>query len=939
MGGGLSWALCLVVSVLPYGDEGDGIGCGEEYINLKKIVLAEKPSVGRELARVLGCNIREKGYIEGNDYVVTWALGHLVELAQPAAYSERYKRWSLRDLPMLPEELKQEVIDQSKEQYEVVSGLLNRPDAGELIIATDAGREGELVARWIMKLAGWTGPVKRLWISSQTDAAIKEGFANLKDGDLYLDLYAAAESRAAADWYVGMNVTRALTCHYDAKLSAGRVQTPTLALMTRREDEIEQFAGKFYWTLKADFGLFSTSWYNAEDSIRIASEQAANDLVEKLRDRDGKVSSLKTVDRNEQPPLAYDLTALQQDANVYLSFSAKETLDTLQKLYEVHKIVTYPRTDSRYITHDIVATIPDRLRALASTPFGPMATGYAAKGFRIDEQRFVQDLQVTDHHAVIPTEQRVDLNRLSNDERALWELIVIRFLEVLSPDYTYKTTTLEAKVEDERFVTRLTIPVEQGWRDVARVIGRRSAAPLAVDDDDPENGKNLAKLQEGDTVHVYGTKLRKQMTAAPERYTEATLLSAMEHAGRFVDDAKLKKRLGNGLGTPATRADIIEKLIQNHYVERVGKELVPTPKGREVVRLAPEQLRSPELTGRWEERLANIAEGKEPGAPFIKDIKQNAADLVKQVVGSGLVFEPKFKESKTCPWCKGPMMKVMDEFEQPHYVCQRLSCSYEEMEVRKRVPVPGSAKKKASAAPSDPSPAISPAVSSTLGVSDETVSPVASRSSVRPVSVKTSPAVAVAAAKPVVAVRPAVAVPATPSAVSKSAVAVPATSGTGSMASAGETPKKKVVLIKKTTATVGGTGGGAVGVAVPPARPAVAVAPVKKPSQMSSFSLPDDPEEEEQEYTWETVVEVVRSSKLERGGRRDDYGRDRGDDRGRAFSDRSDSRPRREDRPWGHTGQNRYDADTPSDGGGGTFADFLAASQKRKERDARKKRK
>ncbi|MDY4611734.1 MAG: DNA topoisomerase 3 [Sphaerochaetaceae bacterium] len=889
---------------------------------MKKIVLAEKPSVGRELARVLGCNIREKGYIEGNDYVVTWALGHLVELAQPAAYSERYKRWSLRDLPMLPDELKQEVIDQSKEQYEVVSGLLNRPDASELIIATDAGREGELVARWIMKLADWKGPVKRLWISSQTDAAIKEGFANLKDGDLYLDLYAAAESRAAADWYVGMNVTRALTCHYDAKLSAGRVQTPTLALMTRREDEIEQFAGKFYWTLKADFGLFSASWYNAEDSIRITSEQAANDLVAKLQDRDGKVSSLKTVDRNEQPPLAYDLTALQQDANVYLSFSAKETLDTLQKLYEVHKIVTYPRTDSRYITHDIVATIPDRLKALASTPFGPMATGYAAKGFRIDEQRFVQDLQVTDHHAVIPTEQRVDLNRLSSDERALWELIVIRFLEVLSPDYTYRTTTLEAKVEDERFVTRLTIPVEQGWRDVARVIGRRSAAPLAVDDDDPENGKNLAKLQEGDTVHVYGTKLRKQTTAAPERYTEATLLSAMEHAGRFVDDAKLKKRLGNGLGTPATRADIIEKLIQNHYVERVGKELVPTPKGREVVRLAPEQLRSPELTGRWEERLANIAEGKESGAPFIRDIKQNAADLVKQVVGSGLVFEPKFTESKTCPWCKGPMMKVMDEFEQPHYVCQRLSCSYEEMEVKKRVPVPGSAKKKVSSAPT----AVSLANAVSQGTSPSAVSDKA-------VSVKAAPAKVAVAVKPAVAVsvKP---VSARPTVAVRPAVSVPPAPGSVIPALVGDAPKKKVVLVKKPTTGVPVAGGG---VSVPPVRSAVSVAPVKKEVQMSSFSLPDDQEGDEMEYTWETVVEVVRPSKLERGGRRDDGGRDRGDDRGRSFNDRGGG-TRREERPWGHTGQNRYDADVSSDGGG-TFADFLAASQKRKERDERKKRK
>jgi DNA topoisomerase-3 len=663
---------------------------------LKKLVLAEKPSVGRELARVLGCRIREKGYSEGDGYIVTWALGHLVQLAQPAAYSERYRRWSLRDLPMLPDTLKLEVIPQTEDQFKVVKGLLSRPDVESLVIATDAGREGELVARWIMQLAGYTGPAQRLWISSQTDAAIKEGFAQLKDASLYDNLFHAAESRAAADWYVGMNVTRALTCHYDAKLSSGRVQTPTLALMTNREDEIESFSGKFYWTLKADFGIFSASWYDSEDSVRIPREEKARQLETSLVGKRGVVESLKTERKSEQPPLAYDLTELQRDANLYLDFSAKQTLDTLQRLYEQYKIVTYPRTDSRYITHDIVATLGQRLRALSTTPFGRHATDFADNGFRVDEQRFVQDLQVTDHHAIIPTEQRVDLSRLSREERALWELIVIRFLEVLSPDYEYRTTTLVARVEGERFRTRLTVPVSQGWRDVARIIGRRSTASLSLDDDDFNS--SMANLSEGDTVEIRSVKLRKLATKAPDRYTEATLLSAMEHAGRFVDDIKLKKRLGNGLGTPATRADIIEKLIQNHYIERQGKELVPTAKGREVVRLAPMQLRSPELTGTWEERLAKIAEGKEESGPFIADIKENARTLVDQIKRSGEVFSPKFTQSKTCPYCKGPMMKVVDEIGQDHYICQRLSCSYEEMEVKKRVPVPpktASAKPKA----------------------------------------------------------------------------------------------------------------------------------------------------------------------------------------------------------------------------------------------------
>ncbi len=652
---------------------------------MKQLVLAEKPSVGRELARVLNCWKRETGYLEGDAYIVTWALGHLVELAQPASYSERYKRWSLRDLPMLPPVLKQEVIEQSKDQFEVVKKLLCRDDIASVIIATDAGREGELVARWIMKLSGYEGKAERLWISSQTEGAIKEGFAKLKDASLYDNLYHAAESRAAADWYVGMNVTRALTCHYDAKLSSGRVQTPTLALMTAREDEIEAFSGQFYWTLKADFSRFTASYYSSEDSIRIGEEQVAKELEASLMGKEGVITSLETVEKSEQPPLAYDLTELQRDANLLLDYSAKETLDILQGLYEQHKIVTYPRTDSRYITSDIVPTLPLRLRSLENTPFSPLVSQYLAHGYRVDEQRFVQDLAVTDHHALIPTEQKVDLSRLNTREKALWELIVLRFLEVLSPDYRYRTTTLVAQVDGSQFKTRLTLPVQQGWRDVARLIGKRSAQTLLNEEEEGTAG--LLSLKEGDLVRIETVKLRKLATPAPSRYTEASLLSAMEHAGRFVDDANLKKRLGNGLGTPATRADIIEKLIQNHYIERVGKELVPTPKGRELVRLAPEQLRSPVLTGAWEERLAHIAEGKEDSGRFINDIKANTIELVNQIAKSSDSFSPRFPDSKLCPYCNTAMMKVVDEIGQTHYLCQKLSCSYEEREIKKRVPI------------------------------------------------------------------------------------------------------------------------------------------------------------------------------------------------------------------------------------------------------------
>ncbi len=652
---------------------------------MKQLVLAEKPSVGKELARVLGCVNRGK-YLESDDYVVTWALGHLVTLCPPDYYGAEYRHWNLRNLPILPKKLDTMVIDKSKDQYEIVKFLLDREDVGGVIIATDAGREGELVARWILKQAGCTKPAKRLWISSQTDLAIRQGFASLRPASDYDNLYAAAESRSYADWYVGYNVSRAMSCHFDTRLSAGRVQTPTLALITSREDEIEDFAGRFYWTLKADFGSFKASWYSADNTIKINEEAKANELASKLKNAKGSVKSVREVPKSEKPPLAYDLTELQRDANNILGFSAKETLDTLQRLYEVYKIVTYPRTDSRYITADIVPTIPDRLAALSATTFGLRASGYLRNGIRTDLTRLVNDELVSDHHALLPTEQKVDVSKLSANEKALWELIITRFLETLSPDYEYKTTTVEAEVEGERFVTRLTVPVKQGWRDVARDVGRRSAV---ASEDDGDGDVGILSLKEGSELEVKDVALKRSATLPPDRYTEADLLFAMEHAGRFVDDAELKSHLENGLGTPATRADIIEKLIQNNCIERKGKELVPTAKGRELVRLVPQQLRSAELTGKWEQRLFSIAHGSETEAPFIDDIKKNATDLVNQVIANREKFDPNLMGDKTrlCPFCGWPMMNVYDEYERVHHVCQRFSCGYEEMEVKKRVEV------------------------------------------------------------------------------------------------------------------------------------------------------------------------------------------------------------------------------------------------------------
>lgn len=796
---------------------------------MKQLVLAEKPSVGKELARVLGCTNRGK-YLENDEYVVTWALGHLVTLCPPDYYGAEYRHWTLRNLPILPEKLETMVIDKSKDQFEIVKNLLNREDVEGVIIATDAGREGELVARWILKQAGCSKPARRLWISSQTDLAIRQGFASLRPAEDYDNLYAAAESRSYADWYVGYNVSRAMSCHFDTRLSAGRVQTPTLALITGREDEIEDFAGRFYWTLKADFGTFKASWYSQDNSVRIGEEAKANELAAKLKGAKATVTSIKEVPKAEKPPLAYDLTELQRDANSILGFSAKETLDTLQRLYEVYKIVTYPRTDSRYITADIVPTIPDRLAALSATAFGTRAAELSRNGIRTDLSRLVNDEMVSDHHALLPTEQRVDVSKLSANEKALWELVITRFLETLSADYEYKTTTVEVSSEGERFLTRLTLPVKQGWRDVARDVGRRSAVST---EDDGDDNPLILRLAEGEILEIKDVALKRSATLPPDRYTEADLLFAMEHAGRFVEDAELKSHLENGLGTPATRADIIEKLIQNNCIERKGKELVPTPKGRELVRLVPMQLRSAELTGKWEQRLSSISKGTENEAPFIADIKKNATDLVNQVIANRDKFDPDLMgdKSKPCPSCGWPMMTVLDEFDRPHHVCQRFSCGYEEMEVKKRVEV----------APSE----------------------------VVPTHASASPVKKVIAS------------------------AAPSSSG------------KKTIVIHKSS----------VKAAVAKATPQV---------------------------KWETVIEVVKPSHYRPRG---EFRPERRDDRPERRNDRFErpERPDRSDRNRDRRDFRRDDAPRSAfasggDSAGGTFADFIRASEERKRRDEERRK-
>jgi DNA topoisomerase-3 len=640
---------------------------------MKSIVLAEKPSVGRELAQVLGCSKKSKGYAEGDSHIVTWAMGHLVELADPQVYDERYKRWSLDYLPMLPERMKHRVIPRTSHQFRTIQSLFRRKDVNNLIIATDAGREGELVARWIMRLGGWKGSYQRLWISSQTESAISEGFRTLKDGRNYDNLFQAAECRSEADWIIGLNISRALSCKYDARLSAGRVQTPTLALIVAREEEINNFEPESYWQVHADFGSYTGLWRSSAGVTRLKEEKRAREIADKVQGKQGRIVKVEAKDKSEPPPLAYDLTALQREANSRLGFSAQKTLSTLQGLYERHKLVTYPRTDSRYISRDIVPTLKDRLQGVLSSRFGEAVRQLLAGEIKTGS-RFVNDAKVSDHHALLPTEQRADPRSLAADERTLWEMIVARFLAVLSPPYRYKSITLITEAEGEQFLSRGIQVIDPGWRRIEQSVSDRGEEG---EDEAPE--QELSSHHQGDTVQVAGAEVKQGFTKPPPRYTEATLLDAMEHAGRFIEDKELRASIARGgIGTPATRAEIIEKLLSHYYIERRGRTLFPTPRGMELLELVPGDLRSPELTARWEQRLARIARGEERAAEFNRDIRRNATDLVETVKRSTATYQPRSVSNEPCPVCGKMMMPVADKKGRKILVCQSLSCGYEQ---------------------------------------------------------------------------------------------------------------------------------------------------------------------------------------------------------------------------------------------------------------------
>ncbi|RHB40309.1 DNA topoisomerase III [Enterocloster aldenensis] len=643
---------------------------------MKSLVIAEKPSVARDIARVLKCNKNMNGAIEGDRYIVTWGLGHLVTLADPEDYDKKYKEWKMEDLPMVPDVFKLEVIGQTAKQYHAVKAQIHRQDVGEIIIATDAGREGELVARLILKKAGSNKPIKRLWISSVTDKAIREGFAHLKDGREYDSLYDAAMCRAEADWLVGINATRALTCKYNAQLSCGRVQTPTLAMIAKREADIRSFVPKPYYGLQARKGGLVFTWQNrASGGYSTFDRQMAQDLLTRLKGENGVVDEVRRTPKKTSAPLLYDLTELQRDANKRFNYSAKETLNIMQRLYENHKVLTYPRTDSRYLTSDILPTLKERLKACAVGPYRTLAgrltmQALPAKPF------FVDNSKVSDHHAIIPTEQFVQLDHMTIDERRIYDLVVRRFLAVMYPPFEYEQTSLVIKVGGESFVARGKIVKDQGWK----------AAYENLQDEDEEDEKEvreqqLPDLKKGDVIGNLGISVTEGRTKPPAPFNEATLLSAMENPVAYMEsrDKELARTLGEtgGLGTVATRADIIEKLFSSFLLEKRGKDIYLTSKAKQLLELVPGDLKKPELTADWETKLSKIAKGSLKRGAFMKDIRIYSQELIGQIkAGQGNFRHDNLTNTK-CPVCGKRMLAVKGKNSEM-LVCQDRECGHRE---------------------------------------------------------------------------------------------------------------------------------------------------------------------------------------------------------------------------------------------------------------------
>jgi DNA topoisomerase III len=637
---------------------------------VKTLVIAEKPSVARDLADALpGTFENHDSYLESEDTVITFAVGHLVELTDPEDYDERFKKWRMADLPIVPEEFRLRARDKKAEkQLKVIHKLLKRDDVTRVVNACDAGREGELIFAYIYETSGVDKPVERLWINSMTKSAIKDGFERLRPGEQLRPLEAAARSRSEADWLVGMNATRAATIRGRAwvggVVSLGRVQTPTLALMVKREREIQAFVPEPYWLVHAEFDpRYEGLWFEGEET-RLKEAKRAEEIATKVSGAEGVVESVERKEQSERAPLLYDLTSLQRDANRRFGFSARRTLQAAQSLYEDKKAITYPRTNSRWLSGDLVSQLKPTAATLQPIPDYAESARFVLGLQQLPLGRVVNDSKVSDHHAIIPTDVEHELDRFSPDERRIFDLVARRFLAVFHPPARYARTTIVTLVEEERFRSRGKITLEAGWRGVYGLESDEDRKARQQEEDSENESAELPPLEQPQRVTCATAEVEAKETKPPPRYTEATLLSAMETAGKLIDDEELREAMKeSGLGTPATRAETIETLIRREYIERAGKDLTPTPKGLQVISMLEEHpLTSPELTGDWEKRLADIERGADERGVFIKDIEDFTRATVEKIAALDKEkLRPERVELGLCPRCGAETGEIIRE--------------------------------------------------------------------------------------------------------------------------------------------------------------------------------------------------------------------------------------------------------------------------------------
>ena len=621
------------------------------------LVIAEKPSVGAAIGKVLGASSRKDGYLEGNNYIVSWCVGHLVGLADASSYDERFAKWRYSDLPIVPEEWLFEVPKDKQKQFKVLRDLMRDKRVTELVCATDAGREGELIFRLVYKKAGCTKPFKRLWISSLEDSAIREGFAHLRDSGDYDRLYEAALARSKADWIVGINGTRLFSTLYHKKLVVGRVQTPTLAMLVEREGKISTFHKEKY------FNVHISKDNLTADMEKVKTEDEAKAIAAACDKKQAVVSSLKKETKTVNPPRLYDLTTLQREANRYYGFTAQQTLDLVQSLYE-KKLLTYPRTDSQFITEDMESTARQVIGIVSRKV--PLFEGIIHEP---DIGRITNNAKVTDHHAILPTVQleKQDLGELPESEQKIIRLVTMRLLSATGEKHIYDETSVTLTCEGYEFKAKGKTVVQDGWKAIERHF---KETLKSKEKDEPEH--SLPSLNEKDILSSVDSSVTEHYTSPPKPYTEDSLLSAMETAGNaeFDDDTEKK-----GLGTPATRAGIIEKLVKGGFVERKGKSLVPTKDGNNLVCVLPEQITSPSMTAKWENTLMQIERGNADADKFLSGIVGMTSELVKAYPFLSDAEANRFDTGREsigkCPRCGSPVYVGKG-----NYYCSNKECSF-----------------------------------------------------------------------------------------------------------------------------------------------------------------------------------------------------------------------------------------------------------------------